>query len=476
MGVVRILFPMCLACLVLAGASFSRADELDDLLMGFGDEPAAAEEQGELEQLLGGFDDAPVQNSPESNQKKILPDWLDISGSLSIQAVAGFAHDAPREEEADYRGLSMLRTRGELIADVTLSRWKARLGSKGFYDAVYSIQGRSNYTEKLLNEYEEELELTEAWAQTSLGEHLDVKMGRQIVVWGKSDNIRVTDILNPLDLRQPGMLDIRDLRLPVAMTKFDYYVGNWNVSPVVVHEPRFNKTPVFNGEFFPGDRPLPPVSEPSVSMANQQYGAAVNGVFSGWDLSIYAASVFDDRAHVGRDLSGDPVRQHSRVTMFGFAADVALGNWLFKTEAAYLDGLEFSNPANKDFSRLDVLFGLEYSGFTETIIAVELANRHIFDFDARLAELPDGQQEDLVQSVIRLTQDFMHDTLHLTMLLSSYGIFGEDGAFQRYQLEYDVYDDIMVKGGMVFYQSGDFQPFQDIDDNDRIFLEMEYRF
>ncbi|MFW2365689.1 MAG: ligand-binding protein SH3, partial [Desulforhopalus sp.] len=65
---------------------------------------------------------------------------------------------------------------------------------------------------------------------------------------------------------------------------------------------------------------------------------------------------------------------------------------------------------------------------------------------------------------------------HLTLLLSSFGVFGEDGALQRYQIEYELSDDAMVKTGLVFYQSGDYLPFQDIDDNDRIFIELEYRF
>ena len=36
------------------------------------------------------------------------------------------------------------------------------------------------------------------------------------------DNLRVTDVLNPMDLRVPGLTDIDDLRLPVTMIKLDY--------------------------------------------------------------------------------------------------------------------------------------------------------------------------------------------------------------------------------------------------------------
>ena len=460
------------------GTFFCQADELEDLLTAFGDESTVVvgEDAGELDELLGGFDDTPGQQEVNVRDTPLLPPWLEIQGSMTLQLAAGFAHDTPEKDTPDYRGLSMLRTRGELIGDITLSTWQARVATRGFYDAAYSLGHRSDYTDKLLDEYEQELEITEAWIQTALGDSLDFKTGRQIVVWGKSDNLRITDILNPLDVRQPGMLDIRDLRLPMAMSKLDYYTGNWNLSTMVIHEPRFNKVPVYNGEFYPGNSAAPHTDEPSASMDNQQFAAALNGVFSGWDLSLYTAFVFDNQPHVEVTDTSGLVRQYSRIKMGGISADLALGNWLFKTEAAFLDGLNFFNVPEKNFSRLDFLLGLEYSGFTETSISIELANRHLFDFDSRLEELPDGQMRNLVQSALRVNRDFMHDTLHLMLLLSSYGVLGEDGAFQRYQVEYDLRDNIMVKGGLVFYQSGDVLAFQEIGDNDRLFFELEYRF
>jgi len=161
--------------------------------------------------------------------------------------------------------------------------------------------------------------------------------------------------------------------------------------------------------------------------------------------------------------------------MFGFAADAALGNWLIKTEAAYLDGLKFTT-VSEEKSRLDLLAGLEYAGFTDTAISFEFANRHLFDFDQQMEQIPDCQQEDWIQYAIRFARDFMNDTVHLTFLVSSYGLLGNDGGFERLQVEYDITDVITLTGGVVFYESGDFPPFREIGDNDRLLLELDYRF
>ena len=84
--------------------------------------------------------------------------------------------------------------------------WSARISGSAAYDAAYDINGRDMYTEDVQDTYISELELLETYVQGSLLRYLDVKAGRQVVVWGKLDNIRVTDILNPLDLREFGVV------------------------------------------------------------------------------------------------------------------------------------------------------------------------------------------------------------------------------------------------------------------------------
>jgi hypothetical protein len=370
----------------------------------------------------------------------------------------------------------MFRGHGELITEATFAGWKARLGATAFYDGAYHLNGqRDLYTETFLDEYEKEIRLEEAYLHGSLSTDLDLKFGRQIVVWGKSDNIRITDVLNPLDRRWPGMVDIRYLRLPVTMTRLDYFIGDWSISPILVHEPRFDIFPVYNSEFFPLPQPAPPLVEPGWSWDNQQPALALNGIFSGWDLSLYGAYVYPEGAYLVADPASAPFRTRERAMMLGSAANVALGNWLLKAEIAWWNGLKYSN-SDEEKARLDILAGVEYTGFSETSISFEVANRHIIDYDPALEQLPDGQREDWAQYALRFVKDFQNDTLHLTILVSSFGLLGADGGFERVQLDYDLTDDITLMGGVVFYESGDFPGFREIGDNDRILFELEYRF
>ncbi len=466
--------------ILFTGCPALAADGLNDVLSGFDDqvEPAPeAEIDDELGGALAGFDEPEKAAALKSDaETDVLPEWLDLFGSFSLAGSWNYAHDAPAAGEADYRGLSMLRGTGALGVDIDIGSWQARISGHGFYDVAYSIEGREQYTKNLLDKYEQELEFDELYLVGSLMDSLDLKIGRQVVVWGKADNLRVTDILNPLDNRVPGMVDIKYKRLPVTMTKLDYYIGDWNLSGIIINEVRFDKTPVYNSDFFPGNAPLPPQKEPTnFSLDTQQYGLAVNGIFSGWDLSLYQAWVYDSRANLSVE-SGTPVSIHNRVSMSGMTANAAFGNWLLKGEGAWWHDLEFTTLQGEPVERVDLMAGIEYTGFSETMLSIEFVNRHIIDFDERLKLAPDFAQQDVQQTALMFTRDFVNDTVQLKILCSIFGTHGEDGAFERFQLEYDYTDHVTLTGGIIFYQSGDQIAFSDVEENDRIFLEYSYAF
>ena len=431
----------------------------------------------DLTEVLGGFDDDTKLVSADG-AKAVGASIYELDGSLGVSAAYNYKQDRPNEGETDYRGFSRLRGLMALGLDIRLPlEWKGRISGHAYYDAVYSLHGRDEYTDELLDANEEEVEFDEVRLQGSLTDSLDAKLGRQIVVWGKSDNIRVTDILNPLDRREPGMVDIEYLRLPVTMTRLDYYLGKWDLAGLLIHEVRFSKRPAFGSNFYSSTSTQPPEEEPATTLENTQYGAVLSGVLGKWEIAFYLADVFDDRWHMEEDIvSLEDVRQHSRIRMAGTAASVAKGNWLLKSEAAYLDNLRYSADPDRPKTRYDVLAGIEYRGFSDTIVSLEVANRHIVGFDEEMREPPDSVREDSFQSALRLTRDCLHDTLSLRYLLRLFGADGGDGGLQRFWVEYDMTDAFKVTAGIVDYKSGEMPPYDTIGDNDRIFAECRYSF
>jgi Protein of unknown function (DUF1302) len=147
-----------------------------------------------------------------------------FSGWAKLFTVAHTTHNTSGQDNRDWQALSALRLESQLEANFRFSGWKTFVNLKGFYDFSYSINSRGEYTNAVLEEYEKELELQEAYLQGSPAGNMDLKLGRQIVVGGRSDNFRVTDVLNPLDNRDLGLVDIENIRLPLFMTKVDLFL------------------------------------------------------------------------------------------------------------------------------------------------------------------------------------------------------------------------------------------------------------
>jgi len=292
-------------------------------------------------------------------------------------------------------------------------------------------------------------------------------------------------VLNPVDNREPGVVDIEDIRLPLTMSRLDYYFGDWSLSGIAIHEIRFNKDPVYGSEFYPFPAPPPPDRIPEDGGPNTEYAASLSGIFTGFDLAFYWARIFDDQAHAA-SLTGDLNPEgcfapggcefrHSRLTMVGSAFNVALGNWLLKMEAASFDGLEFFSLPGEKFRRLDALLGFEYAGITDTTISFEAVERHLLDFDPALKAPPDNALEDVNQYVLAYRADLLRQRLHVVALAIFFGSSGNEGGVRRLSATYDLFDAFSVTGGVVTYHPGN-TLLDAAQDNDRLIFEAKYSF
>jgi len=481
----------------------AHSTELEDDLSGFTEETSTSQtatasfgEEVSQESVLDGFSDSEddlggfledESSSEEIGVNTEEKNEFTISGDLSFKTSYGYKdHEV---DGSDYSGLNQAQTSIYLQLDTKISDdWKLRVSGDAFYDAIYDLRSNENYRDSVVDDYRTQLRLDDTYIQGRISSSLDVKIGRQIVVWGKSDNIRITDVINPLDNRQPGMTDIEDLRLSVGMAKFDYYLGQWNISAMAIVENRIMTEATPRGEYFPVDSvfnvpggivdPFPKLNTPSTSWDNIQYALAANGVFSGWDLSFYAADVLDQRWHFeqipqpGLSLSERTV---SKIKMLGSAVNIVSGSWLYKAEIAFLEGVKY-NTTPDDKNRLDTLVGLEYMGIKDTSISVEVANRHIFNHEQRMQYQADFVDKNEMQTALRLTRSFSNDTINFSALASVFGSSWENGGFTRLWGEYELMQAVSVNVGIVEYIGGD-KPFtESIKDNDRIFADITYSF
>lgn len=513
---------------------------LDDVLAGFD------ETDGHLDDVLGGFDDETADDSSEPlpaerRETTWIDRAIDLTGSVSLGAsynvvphyslIGPDPNPPPGSLGTYYGNLQRLRARGDIQADIDLpAGFDARIQAFGYYDFAYLIHGQENYTERVLQDYELEGEILDFWVAGGVGPHLDVKLGRQVVNWGRSDTLRVTDVINALNNREPGIVDIEDLRLPSTMARVDGYWGRFSVSALVIPEIRYDYDPPPGSDFFPWvdlrDIPDPPpalgltkdqvaailgqlageafASEPPTQRvdrwgATPEFGLALSGIFSGWDFSLYAARLYQNRTTVIINLPtvGPPgiLTDDDRITMVGGGGNYTVGAWLVKAELAWLDELDYvylqtntgwtpgDSPLaayrieRSQVSRVDWMLGLEYYGITNVNVALELAHRHVLGYVNELQYLPNYVYRDNVEVALRVSSEHLNARLKPTLLaLVLANERGFAGATLRLSADYELHDGLIGTLGYLHFFGADQIPFDTWDANDRLFAKLKLSF
>lgn len=284
--------------------------------------------------VLSGFDAGPELEPEEVPDPPAEASLWDLDGDLALAAAYNIkSHRSGTGTR--YGGLSMLQVKLNLGLDVLLPRaWRFRGSGFAFYDFSYDVHDDRDYTGEVLDELRWDAEVQDLFVEGTPLPNLDVKIGRQLVDWGRSDNLRVLDIINPIDNRHPGLMDIRDLKRPVGMVKLSYYHDRWSLTGLVIPEVRVDESPPRGSDWFPdvdvGDvvdslgldcpiatdpagrcpvvleEVLPPrlagswtlpEDRPRRWSAHPEWGLALTGIFDDWDVSLYASGFFENTGH-----------------------------------------------------------------------------------------------------------------------------------------------------------------------------------
>lgn len=473
--------------IALANTSLFAEESLEADLGGFDTEEVTQDASSDL---AGFSDDEPSddlagfsedEGSTESEEEiAVKESMFSLSGNVAFKT--SYSYKEHEVNTVDYSSFNQAQSSVYLQIDGKLSdNWKMRISGDAFYDAIYDLRDEK-YNDDTLDAYQTQLRFDDVYLQGRISSNIDLKIGRQIVVWGKSDSIRITDVINPIDNRLPAMTDIEDLRLPTTMAKLDYYIGEWNLSAMAIAESRIFEEAAPRSEFFPVDELLSnapsdffELIQPDSSSDNMQYAFAANGIFSGWDLSFYASRVYDSKWHIEGTTLATKKRVVSKIDMLGSAINIATGSWLLKSEIAYIDGIRY-NSITDTKSRLDALVGFDYMGVKDTVLSLEQAARHILDYEDVLSQEPDFLDETEYQTAIRATRSFANDSINASALLSMFGSSWEYGGFARIWVEYDLIDALVANIGLVDYIDGDKPFIKAISDNDRVFADITYSF
>ena len=328
-------------------------------------------------------------------------------------------------------------------------------------------------------------------------DNMDLRIGKQQIIWGKADGMFITDIVSPKDLGEFLLRDFDEIRTGITSLKANYYLGDNTVEMVWI--------PTFTPTIMPDETsiwsripefPLPITIDESQKeipgrLENSEGFIKFSGMSSLLDYEIMAGSMWDDdpNLHVSPIIEqGNPqplgltlTPKHHQLTLVGGSFSSELGGFILRGEGAYYMGKQFSalNPdqlnlptsiLKKDYAHY--LIGTDFSIGT-TRFSTQFIQRAILDYDDLIV------QDELDNTMTFLAnRTFLQETLTL-QLFGYFGLNNED-ALIRPSVTYDLADGFeILAGANIFVKNEDSEntgQFGYYDDNDMIYVKMKYSF
>lgn len=359
-----------------AGKPKSRADALLD------DDDADRQpaKKGRADLLLDDDDKAPKTRA----DKLIADDNLD-EGEAPKTRFFGYDQVETAYTYARPAHWSKLINRLEVGAQGALSpsiKWK--VSGRFDYNAIYDL---SNFYPSSVRDDHSRFDgmFRETYVDVDAGA-IDLRLGRQQIVWGEVVGLFFADVVSAKDLRESILPDFDVLRIPQWAARAEWFRNDIHVEAIWIPFPTIDRIGRPGGDFFPYPPPQAGYgyvinNEERVGNASHQnFGLRASILRGGWDVAGFAYRSLDAQASFFRQIVPGPVPtavftpKHQMITQYGATASKDFGRFLMKGEAVYTVGRNFNTLS------LDDGDGVTSQNFIDYIVSVEVP----FEDDSRL--------------------------------------------------------------------------------------------
>ena len=389
------------------------------------------------------------------------------SDELQMQ-VKGFLdtyHAARTEGKGEWLA-SRTRARGEL----TLEKGGARLFVS--MNAIYNA---------LLKE-QTGITLREAYLSYA-NAHIDLRAGRQIIIWGVADALRLTDQISPMDYTEFLAQDYDDIRTPVNAFRLRLVRQAFNVELVCIPVSDFFTLPTDERNPWAAhiDAPMPYTFDldsrkPKTRLRNVEFGGRLSVNLSGIDFSFCGLHTWNKMPAFSYAV--DPagasmtvVGHYRRLTMFGADVSFPIGRFVVRGElAANLNEVQNAEFGSEVQGRnvFNALLGVDWYAGNDWMLSAQYAHKHVGGSIEGLSVL-----RNTGVATVRVSKELFRNTLALSSF--AYIDVSHGGVFNRLSCKYDLNDQISLTAGYDYFHA-DAGMFAMYSRNSEVWVKLKYGF
>lgn len=275
------------------------------------------------------------------------------------------------------RTYTKIRNTFYLRGTMATTDWlKITAAGRAYHDLAYelfdynTIAARSEreidqpltFVETLAEERDTDVvELRELYADLRL-DQMDVRIGKQFVIWGVLTGIRVVDEINPLDFRELIMPELLDYRIPLWSVKVDLYdraMPNDTFEALWIPDIRFHRPAPAGSEWELLQEVPGTVYPPSFAPKNSELGFRLGHDVGNTEFNLSYFFTWDDYPVEFRNIrvtrsgpNGTVIRvesffapRYTRIHMFGLTFRSLIKGQVLKGEAAFVTDKYFGLEA-----------------------------------------------------------------------------------------------------------------------------------
>lgn len=335
--------------------------------------------------------------------------------------------------------------------------------------------------------------LRELFLEAPLGPAF-LTVGKQQIVWGQADGLKVLDLVNPQDFREFILDDFEDSRIPLWAIRAEVPVGPVLAELVYVPDPTFHELPEPGSVYeFTAPRFLPPAREgfatalrplerPRRLLADGDAGMRLSTRAAGLDLALAYLYRYDDRPVFRGEPGLSPLGptyfftpEYERTHVIGGSLAGAFGDFTVRAEAAWSTDryLSTTDPRERDAllvePELGTVLGLDWYGLRDTLLSAQV-------FQSWIPASAPGILRDRLDTTLTFLarRSFRHDRLRLEAMWL-HNLNDGDG-LARPRVVVELRDGVEAwVGADVFYGAAE-GTFGEFDAADRVVMGMRWGF
>jgi len=336
-------------------------------------------------------------------------------------------------------------------------------------------------------------ELREFYIETRIGRSF-LTLGKQQIVWGKADGLKVLDVVNPQNWREFILDDFDESRIPLWAVNTEIPIANITLQLLWLPDQTYHKFAEqgdlyqFSSALLVPQTPmgidvvLAAEERPDNTIQDADWGMRLSTFWDGWDLTFNYLYHYDDKPVLHRQLSLTPsgpvatiTPRYERSHLIGTTFSNAFGDLTLRGEVGYSLNRYISTNSVSDndgvikTDELAYVLGLDWFGFSDTLLSTQLFQSNLNNH--HIGMLRDERDTTLTFLIKR---DYMNETL-TTELLWLHNLDLDDG-LARPKATFQLNDEVSVwLGADLFYgdQTGLFGQFKH---HDRVVSAIEVAF